>query len=251
MTEAEWLTGTDPVPMLVFLRGKVSDRKFRLFACAVCRDRFVWEIWLRDERSRKAVEVAERFVDGEATSQELGAVRAASWAPVRASIDVRGHRLARTAWATAKHGLQSAEAAIRSFSRPQTAFLCGRLREICGNPFCPSADLSPSILLWNDGTIRKIAGGIHDEQAFGQLPILADALEEAGCTDANAADTSMCKPGANSTTGELADVPPAVPIFNVQLGVDFRLPKVRGWEARLEGGFYDAFYLGGGIGYTF
>ena len=47
------------------------------------------------------------------------------------------------------------------------------------------------------------------------------------------------------------DVPPAVPIFEVQLGVDFRVPKLRGWEARLEGGFYDAFYLGGGIGYTF
>ena len=72
-----------------------------------------------------------------------------------------------------------------------------------------------------------------------------------GCTDANAGDTSMCKPGPNSITGELADVPAAIPIFAVQLGVDFRLPKVRGWEARLEGGFYDAFYLGGGIGYTF
>ena len=72
-----------------------------------------------------------------------------------------------------------------------------------------------------------------------------------GCTDATAGDTSVCKPGPNSITGELADVPAAVPIFAVQLGVDFRLPKVRGWEARLEGGFYDAFYLGGGIGYTF
>jgi hypothetical protein len=73
----------------------------------------------------------------------------------------------------------------------------------------------------------------------------------AGCTDANVSDTSMCKPGPASITGELADVPPAVPIFNVQLGFDFRLPKVRGWEARIEGGFYDAFYAGGGIGYTF
>jgi hypothetical protein len=49
----------------------------------------------------------------------------------------------------------------------------------------------------------------------------------------------------------LADVPPAVPIFNVQLGLDFRVPTIRGWEARIEGGFYDAFFLGGGVGYTF
>jgi len=47
------------------------------------------------------------------------------------------------------------------------------------------------------------------------------------------------------------NVPPALPIVNVLVGVDFRLPHVRGWEAKLEGGFYDAFFLGGGVGYTF
>ncbi len=46
-------------------------------------------------------------------------------------------------------------------------------------------------------------------------------------------------------------MPPALPIVNVLIGVDFRLPHVRGWEAKLEGGFYDAFFLGGGVGYTF
>jgi hypothetical protein len=35
--ESEWLAATDPAPMLEFLRGKVSDRKFRLFACAYSR----------------------------------------------------------------------------------------------------------------------------------------------------------------------------------------------------------------------
>jgi hypothetical protein len=72
-----------------------------------------------------------------------------------------------------------------------------------------------------------------------------------GCTEANAGDTTQCKPGPNTTTGELADVPAAVPILNAVLGVDFRVPTLRGWEARLEGGFYDAFFLGGGVGYTF
>lgn len=96
-----------------------------------------------------------------------------------------------------------------------------------------------------------------------------------GCTDANAGDYTRCHPiGAicppsGCTDSSLAalgpgvddpqnphrftdsNVPPALPIVNVLIGVDFRLPHVRGWEAKLEGGFYDAFFLGGGVAYTF
>ena len=47
------------------------------------------------------------------------------------------------------------------------------------------------------------------------------------------------------------NMPPVLPIVNLVVGVDFRLPQVRGWEAKIEGGFYNAFFLGGGVGYTF
>lgn len=70
------------------------------------------------------------------------------------------------------------------------------------------------------------------------------------CTDANVGDPTQCTP-TPSTKAPLQDVPAAVPILNAVLGVDFRVPTLRGWEARLEGGFYDAFFLGGGVGYTF
>jgi hypothetical protein len=98
-----------------------------------------------------------------------------------------------------------------------------------------------------------------------------------GCTAANAGDLSQCHPvGVDCPNGicneaQLAatsatpgadtaatphrftesSVPPALPIVNVVVGLDFRLPQTKGWEASIEGGFYDAFFLGLGVGYTF
>jgi hypothetical protein len=72
MNEVEWLACTDPEQMLAFVGGKASDQVRRLFACACCRR--VWHL-LADERSRQAVEVAERFARGHATLEELAAVR--------------------------------------------------------------------------------------------------------------------------------------------------------------------------------
>jgi hypothetical protein len=67
MMESEWLVSEDPRPMLDHLHGSGSPRKLRLFACGCCR------LWgrLLDQSSRRAVEVAERHADGEATEQEL------------------------------------------------------------------------------------------------------------------------------------------------------------------------------------
>jgi hypothetical protein len=68
MTEVQWLCCTDPTLLLAFLQGKVSDRKWRLYLCGGCRH--MAHLYFRPE-SLKAVLVAERFADGEASKEEL------------------------------------------------------------------------------------------------------------------------------------------------------------------------------------
>src|SRR5262249_17081188 len=60
MTEAEWLACTEPKPMLEFLRGRASDRKFRLFGCACCRR--LWDL-LPSDLNRQAVQAIEESPD--------------------------------------------------------------------------------------------------------------------------------------------------------------------------------------------
>jgi hypothetical protein len=57
------------------------------------------------------------------------------------------------------------------------------VRDIFGNPFRPTA-IDRAWLAWNDATVLKLAQGIYEDRAIDRLPILADALEEAGCTNA-------------------------------------------------------------------
>jgi len=70
--------------------GMMSENDRRLAACCFVRrtpvgdGRTVWDL-LTDDRSRKAVEVAERFAVCEATEQELAAARAAAWAAAGAA----------------------------------------------------------------------------------------------------------------------------------------------------------------------
>lgn len=58
------------------------------------------------------------------------------------------------------------------------------LREIFGNHFRQFV-IDPTWLDWNDSTVVKLAQNIYHERAFDRLPVLGDALEEAGCHDAD------------------------------------------------------------------
>jgi hypothetical protein len=59
--------------------------------------------------------------------------------------------------------------------------LCNLIRDVIGNPFRALPPLPPATLAWNDGTVVKLATAIYENRRFEDMPVLADALEEAGC----------------------------------------------------------------------
>jgi hypothetical protein len=266
MTDAEWLECIDPQKMLDFLRGKASERKLRLFACACCRR--IWrlfgdDIWafqhmecanhdrpdllqdrnadgssggcfrtepgptgrledlFDDSISRIALEAAERWSDGRISPEELQAAGNAALTLERQAEDYHGwaaYRLGDHYSGSEYEESQRSYLTARSASRACASDICQTVREaaqaavevielpgcrfpekpqtearvqatllrcIVGNPFSPLMALDPTSLAWNDGTVGRIAESIYEERAFDRLPVLADALEEAGCTDAD------------------------------------------------------------------
>jgi hypothetical protein len=64
---------------------------------------------------------------------------------------------------------------------------CRLVRDVFGNPFRLAA-LDPAWLAWEGGTVVKLAQAVYDDRAFDCLPVLADALEDAGCEQADVLD---------------------------------------------------------------
>ncbi|OAI53023.1 hypothetical protein AYO44_16370 [Planctomycetaceae bacterium SCGC AG-212-F19] len=69
------------------------------------------------------------------------------------------------------------------------------VRDIFGNPFRP-VTIEPA---WRTSTVTSLAQGIYDQRAFDRLPILADALEDAGCSNANV--LNHCRGGGEHVRG--------------------------------------------------
>jgi hypothetical protein len=161
--------------MFDYLGEGESPRKIRLFACACCRR--VWYL-LPEKESRGAVETAERFADGQATATELR-VAQRSISQLLTSADWAAYYAAGALvwWHGATHAVAAMGTATAE--RAESAAQCTILRDLLGNPFRP-VSFDPS---WRTPDVRSLAEGIYEERAFDRLPYLADALEDAGCTD--------------------------------------------------------------------
>ena len=202
MTEQEWLTCTEPHKMLEFLRDKVSERKLRLFAVACCRR--VWR-WMTDERSRQAVEISEMYADGRLGRKKLNAARreafAASKSPNPCPVSTHDQQTAAHAAVVALDACASSKTEEPWMIANATAGCASSLvfhaqgdatgwseiaaqshllRHLTGDLF-RSVTLDPA---WRTATLTQLAEAIYQERAFDRLPVIADALEDAGCTDA-------------------------------------------------------------------
>ncbi|QEL17551.1 hypothetical protein [Limnoglobus roseus] len=179
MTEAEWLADGDPTAMLDFFKREADGRKLRLYACACCRCE--WDK-LTDERSRAAVAFAEKYADGLLSDLSL-------WEQCSLATTAWGERVRSGGTEDVTHifllARTATEEALRLRRRAYPPYglpaLPSVMRDILGNPFRHFIPDSS----WLTSTTVGLAETIYEERAFDRLPILADALQDAGCEDAD------------------------------------------------------------------
>jgi hypothetical protein len=208
MTEQQWLECRNPYLLL----RKASDRKLRLFAVACCgrvlqvRD---------DDQARRAIEASECYADGLIPRQEqrtarlrvdnaisdasrryhsladpVGTITLLQAAALTASVDKKRYKdwvglvaeyaarllaMARLAekWHT------GSQADRNKAEAKETAKLGTLLSDVMGSLFRPVA-IDPA---WQTPQAVALARTAYEERRFDDLPLLADALEEAGCSD--------------------------------------------------------------------
>ena len=196
MTEAEWLASADPLPMLAAGSPRLSDRRLRLFSARIA------DLALRHGSSlpgqRRAADGDEARLRSEATAVAAAAVRDLDRfadrevAAKRLRRALRGLRRLHPHWTTGVYmvldllsaavesppQVDALETWLRAAQNPvpldQAAQL---LRDILGNPFLPVAFDSR----WRTADVVGLARGIYEDRAFDRLPLLADALMDAGC----------------------------------------------------------------------
>jgi hypothetical protein len=192
MTEDEWLACADvqelvrvviipqyrPIGLSVARIG--LRRKIRLFCCACCHR---ISHLLTDPRDQAALRIAESFAEKPGTFRLDKRPRVVCGA-VAGAVD--GCAI------TTPHNARALiySNALRQSLPPEpphdteNAAQAHLFRDVFGNPFRPLPTIDPTWLTWNTRMVAKMARSAYDDRAFDRLPILADALEDAGCTDA-------------------------------------------------------------------
>jgi hypothetical protein len=190
MTEEEWLAGTGPYELLKH-RMTRDERKRRLLDCA-CVRRVLH--FLVDTRYLDAVSAAEDFADGKLTWNEMkGTARRkanASLRELRPRVRTHYSRYASEAAVATTNRQAKNEGMLLAAStmgyttndyktnlEREMAEQVKLVHDIFGNPFRPIS-FNPS---WRTSTVLTLARHMYDSRDFTAMPILADALQDAGC----------------------------------------------------------------------
>jgi hypothetical protein len=229
LTPAEWHAGEDASRLLKHLqqhhllgRRPGARRKLRLLAVAFCRS--AWGD-LTDPGCRAVIETAERFADGAAPRAELERAAATARRNYQRLESPDGgesfrRQTAREMWLlarwTAEPGAGVGTIDLVALGVPlllvrkhlpleigrwagvvqiNAGFLTPLVRCLFGDPFRPVA-FAPA---WNTSAALGLARGVYDDRAWDRLPILADALEDAGCDEP--AVLAHCRDAADHARG--------------------------------------------------
>jgi len=197
MTEAVWLAGTDVHALVRFAAEQLSTRRQRLLAVAFCRAGF--ELPCSHTDLIPSLVVLERYAEGHLPEADAERERQRCRALAQQLFElshggdagteptVRAHAQSELAWALAfafNYAPVPVEAiywrVVDAVERAGADFAGGARQivwEVAGNPFRPVA-FSPD---WRTSTVLALARQMYDAREFGAMPILADALQDAGC----------------------------------------------------------------------
>jgi hypothetical protein len=191
MDETTWLACTSIDPLLEFAgnvrryRGHVSisDRKLRLFACGCYRR--LWATIPPEPSALDVLHACERYADGLAERNEMYLLRkqypeermliAKAYDAAQVSATYCLNRIWDHIGGDNYHPNDYKLYSEEKLAQPNL------LRDITGNPI-RRITLDPR---WQTETVVALATGIYAERAFDRMPILADALEDAGCDHAD------------------------------------------------------------------
>jgi hypothetical protein len=206
MTLEQWFAADTPDPLLAFVRTRVPPsafqpprlppgygRRLTLFGCACART--VWDLLPTDLRS--AVLVRERHADGRATDADL---RASAVRTVVGAVTPGQHAASAAGvepdWAarSAAKALATRAAGPAPPGRPTTAaweaawnaaFAAARLTQAgIARDIFPPPGYTPALRPdWLTPTVVALARQMDASGDFSAAPILADALQDAGCDD--------------------------------------------------------------------
>ena len=209
-TEDGWLRAQNPGLMLKVVRVTAGARRVRLATVACCRAAWPFlpayrEVEPSDAECHAVLDLSERFADGAARYTELTAARRALAGPDVPRGGPQHPKVAAVWYASAKDPVPACtEAAARLLgiswggqgelempsARVRFGFggksgdwpaaclgMVAVVRDIFGNPFRLVA-FSPA---WRTDTAMSLARQMYESREFSAMPILADALQDAGC----------------------------------------------------------------------